>query len=94
MKVVWSDFAISNLNEISSYYTKKESIELSKNIIKEILTATKSLSLFPNVGRIVPEYDDNSIREIFIYKFKIIYEIKINKIEILFIAHMSKNFKK
>lgn len=94
MKIVWSDFAISNLNEISIYYTKKESLELSKNIIKDILTSTKSLNLFPNVGRIVPEYDDNSIREIFIYKFRIIYEIKINKIEILFIAHMSKNFKK
>jgi plasmid stabilization system protein ParE len=36
----------------------------ANNLINKIQNATKILVQFPELGRIVPEYSDNSIREL------------------------------
>jgi toxin ParE1/3/4 len=36
---------------------------------------TKSLGRFPEVGRVVPEFDDDSIREIIVRAYRIIYRV-------------------
>jgi plasmid stabilization system protein ParE len=39
------------------------------------------------IGRVVPETDNEKIREIFAYSYRVIYEIKLDRIYILGIIH-------
>jgi len=44
------------------------------------------------IGRKVPEIDDESVREIFIYSYRILYEIKSGQIYIIGIVHGRRDF--
>jgi plasmid stabilization system protein ParE len=52
-----------------------------------VINAIESLEIFPESGRIVPEYNQKSIREIIFQNYRIIYQIKLDAIEILAIMH-------
>jgi toxin ParE1/3/4 len=45
------------------------------------------LKIFPEVGRSVPNFNDDKLREIIFGNYRIIYEIKKTSIEILTIWH-------
>jgi hypothetical protein len=45
-------------------------------VVQDILDRANILEAYPVIGRKVPEIDDESIREIFIYSYRILYEIK------------------
>ena len=40
-----------------------------------LVTSTKRLSEFTDMGRVVPEFDDQSIREIVVRSYRIIYRV-------------------
>ena len=44
-------------------------------MVRKILKATRTLAAFPNSGRKVPEFDDETVREVFAYSYRIIYKI-------------------
>ena len=44
------------------------------------------------MGRIVPEIGEDSVRELFVYSYRLIYEISPDGIEILAIVHGKKDF--
>ena len=47
-----------------------------------LIQHTKSLGKFPERGRIVPEFDDESIREIIVRTYRIIYRVNHQKLSI------------
>lgn len=42
---------------------------------------------FPFIGRVVPEFADESIREIFAYSYRIIYRVKDEEIHVAAVVH-------
>jgi len=44
------------------------------------------------MGRVVPEIGDVNIRELFLYSYRLIYELSSDKIEILAIIHGKQDF--
>jgi toxin ParE1/3/4 len=48
---------------------------------------TRSLAAFPLSGRKVPEFDDETIREVFAYSYRIIYQVKPKAITIAAVIH-------
>ena len=67
------------IGQDSQYYAKK--------VTEEILERSQILDSFPMKGRIVPEIEDENIREIFVYSYRIIYEIKKDSIYVLGVIH-------
>jgi len=47
----------------------------------------KSLSQFPESGRIVPEIDDPEIRERFVYSYRVIYRVETDRLLIVAVVH-------
>lgn len=90
MKLFISSSAKLDLSEIVRYISADNPIaarEWSDSIIETI----NKLSSFPNLGRIVPEYGDDSTREIIKGQYRIVYRININDDSIFIIAiHHSK----
>lgn len=53
---------------------------------------TVGLDELPYQGRKVPELNEESIRELGLYSYRIIYEIESNSVEILAVIHKRQSF--
>lgn len=63
--------------------------------VLKIQQRTEQLKSHPNLGKMVPELDEPSVREIVEGHYRIIYKIKSNsEIIILFVHHGARNFNK
>lgn len=80
--VKWTRPARLDLKQIRDYIAR-DSKFYAKKVSLEIVEKSEILNSFPEVGRIVPEIGDPNIRELFIYSYRLIYEILPTKIEIL-----------
>ncbi len=54
---------------------------------KKIVSIIKTIPQFPKAGRIVPEYNDENLREKIYENYRIVYRIKDEIIEIVAICH-------
>ena len=70
-RVEWSPRAIEDLEAIAQYIAA-DSDAYAAAVVKTILDTTRNLARFPLSGRIVPELDDDKIREWFTYGYRII----------------------
>jgi plasmid stabilization system protein ParE len=59
--------------------------------VKKIVSATRNLAPFPNSGRIVPEFQDEKIREVLAFSYRVIDEVKENSVLIAAIIHGKRN---
>jgi len=73
-------------------YIAKDSRYYAKKVVQTVVEKTEELMIFPEIGRIVPEIDDPSIRELFVYSYRLIYEITPDGIEILAVIHGRRDF--
>ena len=84
--VRWSAPAKKDLKQIYDYIAR-DSKYYAKNVAQNIVARSENLKDFPEIGRIVPETDDSNVRELFIYSYRLIYEILPDGIMILAIIH-------
>ena len=75
-EVVWSPTALEDLEAIASYISR-DSTSYAGAVVRKIINSTRSLESFPFAGRIVPEFDENSIREVFAYSYRIVSALKV-----------------
>ncbi len=88
MDIHWKPQAIRDLEAIEEYYLKTAP-QYGEVFIDNILATTRQLTQFPQSGRIVPEIDDTTIRELIYRNHRIIYltEEESDQVEILTIIH-------
>lgn len=92
-KLNWHRSARDNLIQIYNYIYQ-DSIYYSIKTINNIVDRVNNLKTLPYIGRKVPEYDDENIRELIYKSYRIIYEIKLNKILIHRIWHSARKLPK
>ncbi|MDR4496748.1 MAG: type II toxin-antitoxin system RelE/ParE family toxin [Candidatus Scalindua sp.] len=61
-KITWSPRAIANFEDICSYIAK-DSEYYAAIFAKKLNAIVKTIPRFPKAGRVVPEYEDNNLRE-------------------------------
>jgi toxin ParE1/3/4 len=91
--VIWSKPARDDLKAVFDYI-KKDSHYYAEKVANDFIEKSESLEKFPVRGRIVPEINERNVREIFVYSYRMIYEISDDKIYILTIVHFSQDFNK
>ena len=85
-RIVWSPDAAADLEEICDYIA--ENSELYARVFAQgIINAIERLQIFPESGRIVPEYNQKDMREIIFQNYRIVYRIRSDAIEIVTITH-------
>ncbi len=89
VKIIWSDLAIDDLKSIHEYISK-DSSRYADEMIKRILKQVDQLENFPVSGRIVPEFNKDSIREIILGNYRIVYVADDQFVNISRIHHSSK----
>lgn len=89
--VTWSRFAQEDLKQIYDFVAR-DSKYYAQKVVKNIVEKSEMLEVFPEMGRVVPEIEDLNVREVFIYSYRLIYEIRSNKIEVLALIHSKRDF--
>ncbi len=90
-RIVWSYSARNDLESIYRYLRCGSPLYAKRFLIKA-REAAQSLKSFPNRGRIIPEYPESPVREIFIDSYRMMYRLVFDSIEIVGLIHMSRDF--
>ncbi|MGV9205797.1 MAG: type II toxin-antitoxin system RelE/ParE family toxin [Promethearchaeia archaeon] len=88
VNIIWMPQALKDLDTVSEYI-EKDSEYYAKITVQKIFSAVKQLENFPQMGRIVPEKQDPSLREILFRNYRIVYKYRDNEIYILTVFHGS-----
>jgi len=56
-------------------------------VVKKVVHQTKALSHFPRSGRKVPEFDNEDIRELLVYSYRVIYRVEDQEVAIAAVIH-------
>jgi addiction module RelE/StbE family toxin len=86
VRIIWSPYAVADLEAICDYIIK-DSEHYARLFAQGVINAIERLEIFPGSGRIVPEYNQKSIREIIFQDYRVIYQIQPDAVEILAIMH-------
>jgi toxin ParE1/3/4 len=85
-RIVWSSRAAQDLNSIIDYIAA-DSPAYAGIVLKKIVNQTRILARFPQAGRKVPEFDDESLRELVVYSYRIIYRLQEDEVLIVSAIH-------
>lgn len=86
MKIVWSLLAVERTSEIVDYIAQDKPLAAEK-WIHTVFSKIEQLRSNPEIGRIVPEINENRFRELIYGNYRIIYHIETKQISILTIRH-------
>ncbi len=93
VKLIWTDQAINDLSDIGDYISEN-SEKYAKLTVKQLFERTDLLKAFPQAGRIVPEKNEENLRELIEGNYRIIYEIvSAEQINILTVYHSARDLK-
>ena len=85
-RVVWSARALADVESIAAYIAS-DSPAYAKIVVKKIVKLTRQLARFPQSGREVPEFQDQSLRELLAYSYRIIFKVGTEEIIIASVIH-------
>lgn len=89
--VKWMDHALAQLRHIHDYIAHDSPL-YAKRVSEAMVRKTVGLDELPYQERKVPELNEEHIRELGLYSYRIIYEIKTNHVEILAVIHKRRDF--
>ena len=85
-RIIWSPNASDDLESICEFIAI-DSEYYARLFAKGVIKAIERLMVFPESGRIVPEYNLRNIREIIYQNYRIVYRVKSEIVEIVTIVH-------
>ena len=84
--ITWSPEALDDVESIAAYIERDSSF-YAKAVVTKIVDFSRSLVTLPKRGRVVPELEDENIRELFAYSYRLIYQIRKDTILIIAVVH-------
>ena len=90
--VIWMEPAKADLRHIHDFIAE-DSKRYARKVVREMVEKTDILDEVPKLGKVVPEINDDNVRELHLYSYRILYEIKPPNIEVLAVIHKRRDFK-
>ena len=73
MKISFTESALADLKEIRIYYEEQLVPQVGMRFVADILDRIETLIDNPDIGRIVPEFNVDDIRELIHKPFRVVY---------------------
>lgn len=86
MRVEWSDAARDDLDDLVAYISR-DSAFYAQTFGERVVLATRRLQEFPESGRVIPEAEDQSLREIIVQGYRVMYRLEAGRTLILAVMH-------
>lgn len=84
--VVLTAAARRDLRDIRRFIAR-DSESVAARMITSLMRAIGRLESFPESGRVVPEYGDESLRELIVAPFRVVYRVSATRVRILMVVH-------
>src|SRR5712692_5061948 len=85
-RVVWTEQASGMLDDVVSYIAQ-DSRPAAERLLIQALEAASSLDVFSERGRVVPELDQPNVRQLLVHRYRLIYEVTPDEVQILAFVH-------
>jgi addiction module RelE/StbE family toxin len=82
MKIIWTREALNKLMEIENFIAQ-DSPQRAEEFVDYLIERSEILNTNEKIGRIVPELSSDSIRELLIKNYRLVYRIEKSEIIIL-----------
>ncbi len=80
-KIIWSPEALADLTGIRDYIAR-DSENYAGAVVEQILAVIDQLGDFPGLGQRVPELEDVSIRQVIASRYRIVYRVREQAVDI------------
>lgn len=91
-KIIWTVSAYKDLQNIVEYIFD-DSPYYALSFYEDVLDKAQTLIEFPLRGRVVPEFGDPNMRELFVHRYRLIYRVDNQNVVITTIIHGARNYK-
>ena len=82
-RVCFAESARDDLRDILDWHASHQAPQVGTRIVLEILDWARQLGMFPDSGRVVPEFDAPSLRELEHPLFRIVYRQGENTVTVV-----------
>ena len=89
-QVKWALTALDDLEKAANYI-EKDSPRYASILVQESFQAARSLEQWFERGRIVPEIENQNIRELFVMNYRLVYQITPDSVFVLGFIHGSRD---
>jgi len=73
--IEFAESALCDLEDILAWYVEQQAPDVGERLVREICDKAEQLADFPVSGRIVPEFEVKTIRELIHPPFRLVYRI-------------------
>lgn len=81
--VTFAESALRDLEEIQAWYELELVPEVGLRLVLEIFERVEALRDNPDMGRVVPEFDQKYLRELIHAPFRIVYKREARKVRVV-----------
>lgn len=86
MPVKWTPGAKADVLNLVAYISQDRP-DAARRMAAKLRAAASSLRGLPEMGRMVPEFDEPSIRELVVRPYRLVYRVKEEFVDILAVVH-------
>lgn len=91
--VIWAASARDALDEVTAYIAQ-DSHQAAVRILETALEAAERLATFSGLGRVVPELNDATVREVFVHQYRLLYHVENERVVVVAFLHGARDFAK
>lgn len=86
MKILWTEPAVEDLHDLHDFIARDSEVYASR-FVERLISSAERLVDHPRLGRMVPEANDEDIRELLYQNYRIIYRVATNHVAMLAVIH-------
>lgn len=85
-ELIWSSESLDDIEAIAEFIAR-DSPHHAQRVVEALFELSDAIATHPLAGRVVPELHDRAVRERFLYSYRVIYEVRAERVEILAVLH-------
>jgi plasmid stabilization system protein ParE len=83
VRISFAHAAIEDLEQVLAYYTAEGVPEVGRRLVADVVAAVETLATHPDMGRVVPEFNTDNLRELIRPPFRIVYRREPRRIRVV-----------
>lgn len=92
-RVEFSPQALLDLEEIADFIAE-DNPDAAERWVERLTTTAEKVGTHPEVGRVVPEYAVDEVREVFLRTYRIIYRVESSRVLVLTVIEGHRRLRK
>jgi plasmid stabilization system protein ParE len=90
-QVVWAESSRNALDDVITYIAE-DSQQAAVEVLDAALAAASDIATLSERGRVVPELNNPAIRELFVFRYRLIYRVDDQHVVVVAFLHGARDF--